>query len=126
MEAPFRFPVETPGGFRTVLRFTAFRNIWFAQLAAQLADKFLLFSLIILAFKISGGSTPVAIVLLTYTVPSVLLAPPAGVIADRVNRKQIMMWSNFGRAGAVALIPLAALVPGLQNDFVRPSCRARP
>src|SRR3989441_1869427 len=72
----------------------------------------------ILAFKISGGGTPVAIVLLTYTVPSVLLAPPAGVIADRVNRKQIMMWSNFGRAGAVALIPLAALVPGLQNDFL--------
>src|SRR3979411_3509175 len=95
------------GGFRTVLRHTAFRNIWFAQLAARLADKFLLFSLIVLAFKISGGSTPVAIVILTYTVPSVLFAPPAGVIADRVNRKQIMMWSNFGRAAAVALIPLA-------------------
>ena len=118
MEAPIRFPVETPGGFRAVLRFTAFRNIWFAQLAAQLADKFLLFSLIVLAFKISGGSTPVAIVILTYTVPSVLFAPPAGVIADRMNRKLIMMWSNFGRAAAVALIPLAALVPGLSNDFL--------
>ncbi len=118
MEAPIRFPVESAGGFRAVLRFTAFRNIWFAQLAAQLADKFLLFSLIVLAFKISGGSTPVAIVILTYTVPSVLFAPPAGVIADRLNRKTIMMWSNFGRAGAVALIPLAALVPGLRDDFL--------
>ena len=118
MEAPIRFPVESPGGFRAVLKFTAFRNIWFAQLAAQLADKFLLFSLIVLAFKVSGGSTPVAIVILTYTVPSVLLAPPAGVIADRVNRKQIMMWSNFGRAGVVALIPLAALAPGLRGDFL--------
>src|SRR6195256_2162253 len=115
---PFKFDVESPGGFRAVLRFTAFRNIWFAQLAAQLADKFLLFSLIVLAFKISGGSTPVAIVILTYTVPSVLFAPPAGVIADRVNRKQIMMWSNFGRAAAVALIPIAALVPGLKDDFL--------
>ncbi|TMC96857.1 MAG: MFS transporter [Chloroflexi bacterium] len=118
VEAPIRFPVESAGGFRAVLRFTAFRNIWFAQLAAQLADKFLLFSLIVLAFKISGGSTPVAIVILTYTVPSVLFAPPAGVIADRLNRKTIMMWSNFGRAGAVALIPLAALVPGLRDDFL--------
>ena len=118
MEEPIRFPLETPGGFRTVLKFTAFRNIWFAQLAAQLADKFLLFSLIILAFKISGGSTPVAITLLTYTVPAVLFAPPAGVIADRVDRKLIMMWSNFGRATAVALIPLAALVPGLRDDFL--------
>jgi MFS family permease len=118
VEAPFRFPVESPGGFRAVLRFTAFRNIWFAQLAAQLADKFLLFSLIILAFKTTGGSTPVAITLLTYTVPAVLFAPPAGVIADRVDRKQIMMWSNFGRAGAVVLIPIAALVPGLKDDFL--------
>jgi dTMP kinase len=117
VEEPIRFPIEGTGGFRTVLRHTAFRNIWFAQLAAQLADKFLLFSLIILAYKISGGSTPVAITLLTYTVPAVLFAPLAGVIADRYDRKQIMMWANFGRAGVVALIPLAALVPGLRDDF---------
>ena len=118
MEAPIRFPVEGPGGFRTVLAFTAFRNIWFAQLAAQLADKFLLFSLIILAYNVSGGSTPVAVTLLTYTVPAVLLAPPAGVLADRVNRKQLMMWCNLGRGAAIALIPIAALVPGLKTDFV--------
>ena len=117
MEAPIRFPVEGPGGFRAVLRHTAFRNIWFAQLAAQLADKFLLFSLIILAYNVSGGSTPVAVTLLTYTVPAVLLAPLAGVLADRVDRKQLMMWCNFGRGGAIALIPIAAVVPALQHDF---------
>lgn len=117
MEAPIRFPVEGTGGFRAVLRHTAFRNIWFAQLAAQLADKFLLFSLIILAYHISGGSTPVAVTLLAYTVPAVLFAPPAGVIADRVDRKQIMMWCNFGRAAAVALIPIVAFIPGMANDF---------
>jgi MFS family permease len=114
---PFKFDVESPGGFRAVLRNTTFRNIWFAQLAAQLADKFLLFSLIILAYDISGGSTPVAVTLLTYTVPAVLFAPPAGVIADRVDRKLIMLWCNLGRAAVVALIPLAALVPQLRGDF---------
>jgi len=118
VEAPIRFPVEGPGGFRAVLRYTAFRNIWFAQLAAQLADKFLLFSLIILAYNVSGGSTPVAVTLLTYTVPAVLLAPPAGVLADRVDRKQLMMWCNFGRAAAIALVPIAAVIPGLKGDFI--------
>ena len=101
-----------------MLRYTAFRNIWFAQLAAQLADKFLLFSLIILAYHISGGSTSVAVTLLTYTVPAVILAPPAGVIADRLNRKQIMLWCNIGRAAAVALIPIAAVIPGVKDDFL--------
>jgi MFS family permease len=114
---PIRLPVERPGGFRGALQHTAFRNIWFAQLAAQLADKFLLFSLIILAYHISGGSTSVAVTLLAYTVPAVLFAPPAGVIADRLNRKQIMVWCNFGRAAVVALIPIAALIPGLRDDF---------
>src|SRR5213082_3167534 len=115
---PIRLPVERPGGFRGALAHTAFRNIWFSQLAAQLADKFLLFSLIILAYQISGGSTSVAVTLLAYTVPAVLFAPPAGVIADRVNRKQIMLWCNIGRAAVVALIPIASLVPGLKNDFL--------
>jgi MFS family permease len=117
---PIQLPLEAPipSGFRGALSHTAFRNIWFAQLAAQLADKFLLFSLIILAYHVSGGSTSVAVTLLAYTVPAVLLAPPAGVIADRFNRKQIMMWSNFGRAAVVALIPIASVIPGLQNDYL--------
>jgi MFS family permease len=115
---PIRLPVEAPAGFRGALRHTAFRNIWFAQLASQLGDKFLLFSLIILAYNISHGSTPVAVTLLAYTVPAVVLAPPAGVIADRLNRKQIMFWCNVGRAAVVAAIPVAALVPGVKDDFL--------
>ncbi len=115
---PIRLPVEAPGGFRGALRHTAFRNIWFAQLAAQLADKFLLFSLIILAYHTTGGSTSVAVTLLAYTVPAVLFAPPAGVIADRVDRKQIMLWCNIGRAAVVALIPIASIIPGVKGDFI--------
>lgn len=116
---PIRLPVEAaPGGFRGALGYTAFRNIWFAQLASQLADKFLLFSVIILAYHISGGSTSVAVTLLAYTVPAVLLAPPAGVIADRVDRKQIMVWCNVGRAVIVAMIPIGSLIPGVGNDFL--------
>src|SRR3989442_12028531 len=85
---PIRLPVEGPGGFRGALAHTAFRNIWFSQLAAQLADKFLLFSLIILAYQISGGSTSVAVTLLAYTVPAVLFAPPAGGVPGPVKPKQ--------------------------------------
>ena len=118
MATPLRLDIPDSGGFRNAIRHVAFRNIWFAQLAAQLADKFLLFSLIILAYHISGGSTPVAVTLLTYTVPAVAMGPIAGVVADRYDRKQIMAWTNYGRAAVVAFIPLAALVPALRGDFV--------
>src|SRR2546427_10722877 len=92
---PIRLPVEGPGGFRGALAHTAFRNIWFSQLAAQLADKFLLFSLIILAYQISGGSTSVAVTLLAYTVPAVLFAPPAGGYPGPGHPQPINPWGNI-------------------------------
>ena len=107
-----------PQGFRVVLGQGDFRLIWFAQVLAQLADKFLMFSLIILAYHVSRGSTPVAITLLAYTVPAVVIAPVAGVFADRHDRKTIMVWTNLARALLVSLIPLASLFPGLRGDYL--------
>src|SRR5439155_170450 len=113
-------PVEDHGrtGFRYLLGNRDFRLVWHAQVAAQLADKFLMFSLIILAYRLSRGSTPVAITLLAYTVPAVAIAPLAGVVADRYDRKMIMVATNLGRGVLVALIPLSALVPWLQHDYI--------
>src|SRR5262249_44789284 len=96
------------------------RVIWFAQVLAQLADKFLMFSLIILAYRLSHGSTPVAVTLLAYTVPAVGIAPLAGVFADRHDRKLIMVGTNFVRAVLIALIPIASVVPGLRGDYLHP------
>jgi MFS family permease len=109
---------EEKTGFRHLLAQRDFQLIWYAQAAAQLADKFLMFSLIILAYRLSHGSTPVAITLLAYTVPAVAIAPLAGVFADRHDRKRIMIVTNVVRAALVLLIPLASLVPALRNDYV--------
>jgi len=109
---------EEKTGFRHLLALRNFQLIWYAQVAAQLADKFLMFSLIILAYRLSHGSTPVAITLLAYTVPAGAIAPLAGVFADRHNRKTIMVVTNLVRALLVLLIPLASLVPALHNDYV--------
>ena len=111
-------PPEEKTGFRHLLAQRDFQLIWYAQVAAQLADKFLMFSLIILAYRLSHGSTPVAITLLAYTVPAVAIAPLAGVFADRHDRKRIMIVTNLVRAALVLLIPLASLVPALRNDYV--------
>jgi MFS family permease len=105
-------------GFGYLLANPAFRLIWFAQVAAQLADKFLMFSLIILAYRLSHGSTPVAVTLLAYTIPAVAIAPLAGVFADRHDRKLIMVATNLVRAALIALIPIASLVPALRGDYL--------
>src|SRR5256885_2797341 len=117
---PIRLPVEGPGGFRGALAHTAFRNIWFSQLAAQLADKFLLFSLIILAYQISGGSTSVAVTLLAYTVPAVLFPPPPRPVAGRRHREHILLSFHIRRAAGLPPVPFSSLLPGLQNHFLPP------
>jgi MFS family permease len=109
--------LEGGQGFRYVLTRTDFRLVWFAQLASQSADKFVMFSLIILAYNLSGANTRVAVTLLAYTLPALFLPPFAGVFADRHNRKTTMVWTNLGRAGIVALIPLTSLVPGVRGDL---------
>jgi MFS family permease len=108
---------EEGTGFRYLLANRDFRLIWLAQVAAQLADKFLMFSLIILAYRISRGSTPVAVTLLAYTVPAVAIAPLAGVFADRHDRKLIMVSTNLLRGALIALIPAASMVPGLRGEY---------
>jgi MFS family permease len=111
-------PDGEASGFRDLLAGRDFRLIWVAQLAAQLADKFLMFSLIVLAYHVSAANTPVAATLLAYTIPAVAVGPLAGVFADRHDRKRIMVLTNLARAVLIALIPLAAQVSWLGLDFV--------
>ena len=109
--------LEGGQGFRYVLARTDFRLVWFAQLASQSADKFVMFSLIILAYGLAASNFQVAVTLLAYTLPALFLPPFAGVFADRHNRKATMIWANLGRGAIVALIPITSLVPGLRNDL---------
>jgi MFS family permease len=109
--------LEGGQGFRYVLARTDFRLVWFAQLFSQSADKFVMFSLIILAYNLAGANTHVAVTLLAYTLPALFLPPFAGVFADRHNRKQTMIWTNLGRGAIVTLFPLSSLLPVFRGDL---------
>src|SRR2546430_9816059 len=98
-------------GFKTVLANRDFRLIWSAQVASQLADKFLMFSLLILTYSISRASLHGAILFLAYTLPSVFLSPLAGVYADRHDKKRLMFATNLIRGVLILLIPLSRYTP---------------
>jgi len=111
--------LEGGQGFRYVLARTDFRLVWFAQLAGQSADKFVMFSLIILAYGLHASSFQVAVTLLAYTLPALFLPAFAGVYADRHNRKTTMVWTNLGRAAASSSAPP-------KRPRSRPCCPAAP
>src|SRR5437868_7721980 len=102
-------------GFGSVLANHDFRLIWSAQVASQLADKFLMFALLILTYSISRASTHGAALFLAYTFPSVFLSPLAGVYADRHDKKRLMFFTNAIRGGLILLIPLSQLVPYFEH-----------
>jgi len=102
-------------GFQTVLANRDFRLIWFAQVASQLADKFLMFALLILTYSISRASLHGAALFLAYTFPSIFLSPLAGVYADRHDKKKLMFWTNAMRGLLVLLIPLSRYFPYFQS-----------
>lgn len=106
---------EDAEGFVGVLRRSDFRMLWAAQVSSQLADKFLMFTLLVLVYTLTGRSTGASLLMVAYTLPSVLLSAPAGVYADRHDKRTLLLGTNVLRGGLILLIPLGQQVPYIQN-----------
>ncbi len=98
-------------GFGAVLAHRDFRLLWLAQGASQLADKFLMFTLLIVVFDLSHKASIQSALMIAYTLPSVFLSAPAGVYADRHDKRTLMIATNAIRGGLILLIPLIEVLP---------------
>ena len=106
---------EDAAGFRAVLARTSFRRLWTGQVFAQLADKFLMYSLLVYINQRSGIASAESLLMIAYTLPSVFLSTAAGVYADRHDKRTLMIWTNLVRAAIVMLIPLLSWVTGFSG-----------
>jgi MFS family permease len=83
--------------------------------SSQLADKFLMFTLLVLVYSLTGRSTGASLLMVAYTLPSVLLSAPAGVYADRHDKRTLLLGTNVLRGALILLIPLSQQVPYIEN-----------
>ena len=111
-------PLASPEGhgFGRVLRRRDFRLLWLAQGASQLADKFLMYTLLIVVFDLSHKASLQSVLMIAYTFPSVFLSGPAGVYADRHDKRTLMIATNAVRGGLILLIPLFEVLPGTSGQ----------
>lgn len=109
-------PLAVTRPLLAVLRLSDFRMLWAAQAASQLADKFLMFALVVVVYDLTGRSSAQSALLLAYTLPSILLSAAAGVYADRHDKRSLMIGSNLVRGALIMLIPLAQWVPRLRHQ----------
>lgn len=95
--------------YRRLLGRRAFR-LWFAAaLSAGLGDWLGLFALQVLVVQLSDPGSSVALfglggVMIAKLLPSVLFGPVAGVVADRLDRKRLMVATNVGRMALFLVI----------------------
>jgi MFS family permease len=102
--------------FAAVLRRRDFRYLWGAQFASQLADKFLMFTLLVFMYTLTRRASLQSVLMIAYTLPSVLLSAPAGVYADRHDKRLLMIGTNVVRGALILLIPLAQVIPVLRGQ----------
>jgi DHA3 family macrolide efflux protein-like MFS transporter len=88
-----------PRGMRT------FGIIWLGQLISILGSGLTSFALGVWIYQETGQATPFAIAVLLGSLPRILLSPIAGSLADRWNRRWLMIISDSGDA----LITLSAV-----------------
>ncbi|HET8524861.1 MAG TPA: MFS transporter [Thermomicrobiales bacterium] len=91
----------------SVLKNPPFLRLWLAQAISQTATNMVNFALllrvrnIIEVHDIQQANTAISLVILAFSLPSVLFGPLAGVMADRMNRRLLMAATNALRAVAV-------------------------
>ncbi len=94
-------------GYRDVLANRRFRRLWLVQLVAGLGEALASVAMPLLAYKITGSEALVGLIFVVQLVPRVLLAPVAGVLADRLDRRRVMLGADLSRAFLVMLLLFA-------------------
>ena len=96
---------------RGVLAIRPFRKLWNSMVFSSLGDWLGLLATTAMAQQLSGGdyakaNFAIAGVFISRLLPAVFLGPLAGVIADRLDRRKLMVFCDILRTGLYISIPL--------------------
>ncbi len=86
--------------------FKRFLIVWSGQLMSRIGSGLSAFALGVVVLDQSGSTTLYSLLLLAAFLPSVLLSPIGGVLADRFDRKLLMVVGDVGAALGVGFIIL--------------------
>jgi MFS family permease len=90
------------GGYAELLRSNRqFRFLWLGQVVSQMGDWFDTIAVYTITLRLTGSSRAVALIMVARFLPSFVIGPLSGVIADRFSRRAIMIIADLLRAGVV-------------------------
>ncbi len=92
--------MENPStsGYLSLLKENSnFRRLWYGQITSELGDWFHYVALYALVIKLGGSAAAMAGIMVAKLLPLVIISPLAGVVADRISRKKIMIVADIMR-----------------------------
>ncbi len=90
-----------------VFRNSGFLRLWLSQVTTQIGGNMVLFGLTVIVVESTSSNTAVSLLILSFLVPAVLFSAVAGVYVDRIDRRLILVATNFLRGAAFVLLYLA-------------------
>lgn len=86
------------------LRYRDYRYLWFAQIGSSLAQQAEMITSTYLVFDMTGSAVSVGLVHLSRAAGSIGVTPFAGVMADRVDRRLLLIAANLVKAAFFILV----------------------
>ena len=74
-----------------------FRNLWCAQIVSEIGDWFFAIAVYSLLLEYTGQAKSVGLAVVLQLLPQVFMAPFAGILNDRLNRRSVMIFADLAR-----------------------------
>lgn len=103
----------TDAGIRALLRDPNYVSIWAVGGLTGVIRWFQLLAMSIYTFKTTGSPLLVSMVPILWMLPLPLLGPVVGVVADRISRKLLLVWSNVMIIAISITMAIVAYAGGL-------------
>lgn len=84
----------------------SFRRVFIAHAASRGGDAFNTVALVVLVFDLTGSGLGVAATVVFEVLPIVCLGPVAGLLADRLPRRSVMIGADLFRAGLISALAI--------------------
>ncbi len=88
--------------------------LWLGQLVSLLGNRFHEMASMWYIYQVTGSPLKMGITLVFSTLPAVILGPFAGAVADRYDRKRIIVLSDFANGGIVGIITILLYTGNLE------------
>lgn len=109
-------PTVTPGG-DSLLKHRSFVAFWLARTSSSFGFQMLFIAVSWQIYSLTGRALDLGLIGLAQFLPSVLLALPAGHVADQFDRRRVVLFGQLAEGTAIAVLAVLTLTHHI-NEYV--------